>query len=239
MHALGLPSLFLSVALVLCSWIFASKVQKAIPSNEVVKVRGVAERSFDSDRVDWTVTVTGKDPSLEAAYDKADKSFANLLKFLKAEKFPESVLVLGAHDQSTETRRRYTDNKGNYEDQMLGYTVKRSVKIKEFENLDLVDETSKKINNALARKGVLVSSSTPYFYFSKPVKDIKPDLLTEAAKSAFQRATIIAKNSGSKIGALRAARQGVFSGFNSDGFVGGSSRKHNVSAVVTVDYSLK
>jgi hypothetical protein len=239
MSQLSLASLFLSTAMVFCSYIFATKVQKAIPSNEVVKVRGVAERSFESDRVDWSITVSAKNPNLDAAYTEVDKNMDALVSFLKKENFPESVFVLGAHFQSRQTKRRYTDDKGNYEDDMIGFEVSRSLKIEKFENLDLVESTSKKVNNALARKGIAVRSGSPYFFYSKPVKDIKPDLLTEAAKSAFQRATIIAKNSGSKIGALRAARQGVFSGFNSDGFVGGSARKHNVSAVVTVDYSLK
>lgn len=49
---------------------------------------------------------------------------------------------------------------------------------------------------------------------------------------------IVAESSGSKLGGLRAARQGAFEGLGSDGFVGGHDREERIRAIVTVDYAI-
>ena len=67
---------------------------------------------------------------------------------------------------------------------------------------------------------------------------MKAELLREAARNAYQRATLVAESSGCRLGALKAARQGAFEGIGDDGSMGGMDQRQRVRALVTVDSAL-
>lgn len=230
---------FLCLGTVLSAWFVADAVKKSVPSNQIVKVRGVAEQPIDSDRVRWKINVKSQNKVLLDAYSKVDKDIAEIKSFLETSGVLKESIQTSGHSQSSKTKRVYTDKNGNYTDKFLGYIVSRSITAEGEIDFKLIQKMNEQINAKLLKKGVEFTTESPYYYFSKPVSELKPQLLEAAAKSAFQRATIIAKSSNARLGALKAARQGSFDGFNSDGRVGGYDTTHRISAVVTVDYSLR
>lgn len=230
---------FISLGVVLSAWLVADAVKKSVPSNQVVKVRGVAEQLIHSDRVRWTVEVSSQNKTLLTAYSKVDSDIKEIHRFFSDSGILEKNIETSGHSQNVKTRTVYIDKNGNYNEEFLGYRVSRDITIEGQIDFALIEKMNKSINAKLLQKGVEFKSKNPYYYLSKPVSELKPQLLEAAAKSAYERATIIAKSSNSFLGPLKAARQGSFSGFGSDGRVGGYNTEHRISAVVTVDYSLR
>ena len=228
----------LPAALVACAVVVSETARATVPSNQIVKVRGVAERAIQSDRVNWSFSVRSVRNDRDAAYARVDESVARLVKYLEKNGIAKSKLNLGAYSQYQKTRRVVLDELGNDKHEFVGWNVSRTIELKKFTDLDLIEKLNNEISSDLLREGWPIDARTPYFFFSKPVTDIKPKLLEEAAKNAFSRATIVASSSGSELGGLRAARQGAFEGLGSDGFVGGAQREHRIRAIVTVDYSI-
>jgi hypothetical protein len=226
------------LALIACTWLVAETARAVVPSNQIVKVRGVAERLIQSDRVNWTIVVEDTQPERGEAFASVDRAIAQAVDYLAKKGVPRSAIQLSPIEQRVRTRRVTLDKLGNQREELVGYEVSQRVELRDFEDLDLVEKLMASISSDLQRKGLPVEPRSPYFFFSKKVSDIKPELLKAASSNAFERATIVAESSGSQLGGLRAARQGAFEGMGSDGFVGGSSREHRISAVVTVDYSI-
>jgi hypothetical protein len=95
--------------------------------------------------------------------------------------------------------------------------------------------------------GVVLSSQgmygagTPTYLFTK-VNDFKPDMIAEATAEARRAAEQFAEDSGSAIGKIQSANQGVFVILPRDRAMGASeeSQLHKTLRVVsTIDYSLK
>lgn len=231
--ALTAPAAFLAG-----TYLFTEALRAVVPSSQVVKVRGVAEKVIESDRVDWSISVRYLDPSREGAFAKVDETVERLRGYLFDHGVEVEALHVGPHDLNEQTRRVVADKLGNYRTERLGFEVSRELKLKGFENLDLVDRLSKQIGADLLRQGWPVHPRSPHYFYSRKVSDLKPELLKAAATNAFDRASIVARSSGSTLGGLKAARQGAFEGMGDDGYVGGYKRTHRIRAIVTVDYAV-
>lgn len=238
-NGLAFFGLFFSVSLIICMLIFSKTLRQTIPSNQIVKVRGVAEKIIVADRANWRIEIKARDQQLAPAYEKADKAVAYLKKYFEKKGIDKKFISISGYEQREIISYIVIDKYKNTEARLDGYTVSVDVGIKGYKKLDLIDKLSKKIAFDLQRTGWPIKAKNPYYYYSKKVTDIKPNLLKEAALNAYQRATIVAESSGSNLGGLKAARQGVFAGFEGDGHVGGNKRKQTVSAIVTVDYSIE
>ena len=56
----------------------------------------------------------------------------------------------------------------------------------------------------LVREGWPIYPDTPYYYAQLEAPKLKAELLREAARNAYQRATLVAESSGCRLGALKA-----------------------------------
>ena len=118
-----------------------------------------------------------------------------------------------------------------------------------------VDKVQKisQMTDKLVAAGVVLSSqgtwdkTSPQFLFTQ-LNAVKPGMMAEATKSAREAATQFAADSGSKVGAIRRASQGLFSIADRDrtgpeGGEGGggpaSDPNKKVRVVVSVDYFLE
>jgi len=103
----------------------------------------------------------------------------------------------------------------------------------------------------LLQKGVVLSSNPGQrlIYKFTGLNSIKPDMITEATRNARAAADRFASDSGSKVGSIRQANQGVFSIVAADqggdtsepGFSGSNpdaSLMKTVRVVTTVEYYL-
>ena len=79
--------------------------------------------------------------------------------------------------------------------------------------VDLIEQALRS-SGELVSKGVVFDSQSygsPVSYIFTKLNDIKPQMLEEATRNARQAALEFAKSSGSEVGKIRRASQGVFS----------------------------
>ncbi|MBL7036967.1 SIMPL domain-containing protein [Candidatus Microgenomates bacterium] len=240
-NKISLPvfGLFIGVSLIVSTYLLATILKDAIPSNQVVKVRGVANEILELKHASWDINIKVLEDELEKAYFKASKATEEVLKYLQDSGISKDVIEVSGFSQRRVTRTVYEGKNNNRREIFMGHEVKRKIIMAKTSDLDLLGRIYKKFSGDLQRRKVPASPQAPYFFSDIDTAKLKKRLLEKASKNAFMRAKIIAENSESQIGALRAARQGDFTGISYNGKIGSSSRLHRVTSLVTIDYSLK
>lgn len=207
---LAVLGFLLASGLVLAGWILGSEIKATRLSDRYVTVRGLVERQVKADLAIWPITFqqTGDDLDLLTGRAQADKQ--TILKFFAAQGFPASDIEAGVV-QVTDTQ---TDqNRANKPPHR--FIVKQTLTLTTT-NVDSVAAAAQKTLDLLKAGIVLVSEnqygpSSGVSYIFNGLNAIKPDMITEATRNARAAANRFAADSGSKVGSIRQAEQGVFS----------------------------
>lgn len=171
-----------------------------------IEVKGYAEKDLKSDFAQWVVTVKSTEPGRKEAYSTLDAAKQKVMAYLK-EKFPENANIKPENIDIIENVR--LTEQGFTTTEVVSYTVSQRITISS-RDLQNIQSVSLKINE-LAAEGVNVVSSAPQYFMDRDKLELaKVELLSKATASAKQRADQFATNSGTKIGRLVSARQGVF-----------------------------
>jgi hypothetical protein len=194
-----------------------------------VEVRGLAERQVKADIAVWTVRHGANAASLAEAQEQINRNTKALKEFFLSNGVKEEEISVG--DGSVWEDRR--------NDGTVFYNVERSFIIRT-KNIDVVQVGNQKIYD-LVSSGVVLRSSTPRYTFTG-LNAIKPDMIGEATKNAREAAARFAQDSGSDVGAILSANQGLFSiaardaGGNEDE---GAFVDKTVRVVTTVNFMIK
>ena len=196
---LGLFLLALGIAA--GSWILGSYMYKARASQQYVVVKGLSERTVRADRANWSLNgnygarSTQDAESIIKAHEKATS------EFLLANGFEASEFKISSINVARNSYQGATDP----------YSVQVNVLL-ETDKIDQVEAASGKITELIS-KGVALSgdrwSAGPRFFYTD-FQSIKTDMLAEATKNAKLSAEEFAANSGSTVGKIKYANQGVF-----------------------------
>lgn len=194
-----------------------------------VEVRGLAERQVKADIAVWTVRHGANAPSLAEAQTQIARNSEALRKFFTASGIKDEEITVG--DGSVWEDRR--------NDGTVYYNVDRSFIVRT-KNIDTVQAANQKVYD-LVSEGVVIRSATPRYTFTG-LNAIKPDMIGEATKNAREAAQRFAQDSGSDVGAILSANQGLFSIAARDG--GGSEDESQfvdktVRVVTTVNFMIK
>jgi hypothetical protein len=196
-----------------------------------INVKGLAEREVDADLAMWPVTFTETDNSLAALQISIDAKRQIVTKFLQEKGFQAGEI--------SQTAPKIRDN------QAESYSPKNDNKFRYIAQTTVLLRSNKVglVKGALEKAGVLVGqgivlandwqSRTEFLFTALNV--IKPMMIEEATKNARDAAEKFAKDSGSKIGKIRSATQGLFTITDRDS---NSPDKKNVRVVTTVEYFL-
>lgn len=230
----------LAVGLIISTVLATGAVERIKLANQTISVKGCAERPIDSDIVVWSAWFSTQATQLADAYKKMKQDLPLLLDYLKREGVAESDMTVS----SISTCALYAkDQHGNNTNTITGYSLNQSVHIRS-RDLERITRVSRSCTD-LIEKGVEISSSSLEYYYTK-ADELKLEMLGEAARDAKQRAEQLVKGSGSKIGPLRTASQGVFQitpAYSTEvsdyGVSDTSSWKKKIRAVVTVSYSIR
>jgi len=124
-----------------------------------------------------------------------------------------------------------------------GYVLDQNISITS-PNVPEISEIANE-STSLIEEGIEFASYNPQYYYTK-LDDLKIQLLGEATKNARMRAEELAKNSGSEVGTLKYASQGVFqitpvnsTDVSDYGIYDTSTVDKSIKAVVTIEYSIK
>jgi hypothetical protein len=206
----------------------------------VIRVKGYAEKPIQSDRVEWTCTVSCRAKTIQAAHETLKTQMAQCQKFLTdAGVEPQTVGVFPV----SITRKNRLNEKGNETNEVEEFLVSQTFGVTS-DKVDLVGKVAVNITRLLD-EGVELESHPPSYTCSQ-IEQAKLDLLAKATQNGYERAKMLAENCGGKIGRLDSAQQGVFQivPVNSTDVSGGgiydtSTIAKTMKAVATLEFSVE
>ena len=232
--------LILALGIVISTYLVTDALRDIRMSHQIIKVRGYAETSVESDMVIWYITVKARDRNMAEAYTILAEHREKVLNFLQKNQVEAEEISIRA--VSVNERRKRTEN-GYETGEIEFFELSQGIGVKS-RDVHKISELSTAVTSLLG-EGIALRSGTPSYYYTQ-VNALKSQLLVEATQDARERAKTLAEGSGVNLGPLRAARQGVFSvrsadssGISEKSTDDVSSISKKVSALVTVDYAMK
>jgi hypothetical protein len=204
-----------------------------------VSVRGLAEREVDADLAIWPIMFNETSDDLTVLQSAVESKRKIITDFLVGTGFNASEISYSVP--------RITDMKAQAQSLRLAISGTRAENIPRYASETTVTLRSSNVSGVkkamesagtLVGKGVALSSENyrypTEFMFTK-LNQIKPEMIEEATKNAREAADKFAKDSGSKVGKIRNASQGLFSITDRDR---NSPERKIIRVVTTVEYYL-
>lgn len=186
------------------SSVYVSKtIEKIKSSDHLIEVKGYAERKITSDTALWqgTLVVRGKD--LAAAYQKLEGDRKQVLAFLEGEGLKGNLSPVMKDTLYVQTPQGMNTNV------VEGFILRQTFSLTS-QDVQKISALAIKVDQ-INGQGLEFESTEPRYFYARPKLDaLKIELLGEATKNAKERADQFAKVSGSRVGRLIGARQGIF-----------------------------
>ncbi|HEX5133743.1 MAG TPA: SIMPL domain-containing protein [Candidatus Krumholzibacteria bacterium] len=233
-------AVLVAIGLALCGWFVGRGFVNARTAERYVSVKGVSERDVMADMALWPLRFTSTDDNLPRAQEKFETARRAVLDFLTRHGIDGSRVELQNFDVTDVLANPY---RGGGE-VTSRYIISGTLMVR-VDDPALVQKASQDLGS-LVSAGVVFSSqggyaSGPTFLFSK-LNDLKPQMIAEATASAREAAEQFAKDSGSDLGGIRQASQGIFQILPRDrapGVMEESQINKTVRVVSTVEYLLE
>lgn len=222
----------LYIAIIFSAVILSFGMTKIIKQDRTVTVRGLSEKEVDADLVIWPLSFSvGNDDLSDLQQDIINKT-----------EFVTDFLIKFGLDKSDYTIQapKITDNSMNvYIDKSripFQYIAQQTILIRSSKIKNVKEAQENSLN--LAEKEITITQEydTRMTFEFTGLNSIKPAMIEEATNNARLAAEKFAKDSGSKVGKIKKATQGLFSIENA---AVGLEEKKNVRVVTTVEYLLK
>lgn len=230
-----------ALGLTAAGWAAGDGFARARLGDRYVTVKGVAEREVEADLALWSLTFVAAGNDLGAVQAEIAGNVDRTLAFLSRFGI--------ARDQVELQSLRVQDVRANLYrgDQPISdrYAVNQQLLVRSTDPAT-VQAASQAIGE-LVGGGVALSSGPEYgpggpmFLFTR-LNELKPDMLEESTARAREAAESFAEDSGSRVGSIRHANQGVFQILPRDP-APGAQEEHQLRKVVrvvsTVEYFLR
>jgi len=220
----------LAIGIALAGYLVGHALIESRTSERRVSVRGLAEREVPANLVLWPIVFSVTSNDLVDLQRQADAGAVKVRAFLAGEFPAGQISASPPRVQDREAQGMTGDQR-----QLDRYTAEVVVTVR----TDRIDAARQAIQHSgeLVKQGVAVIRSYEYNtqYLYTELEKIKPEMIAEATKDARRAAEQFAQDSGSKVGAIRTAQQGLFSIDDRDQF---SPELKKVRVVTTVDYYL-
>ena len=245
LRGVGVLGSLLALGLIIGGWVLGAQIKATRLADRYVTVRGLVERKVKSDLAIWPLSYkeAGNDLALVYAKSEADKKAT--LQFLEQMGIQSSEIEVGVvRVVDTQASEYGGANRAPYR-----YIVEQQITVRT-SRVDQVAAAAQKTSQLL-QKGIVLNSNPGQglTYKFTGLNSIKPDMITEATRNARSAADRFAADSGSQVGSLRQATQGVFSILPADqsdseqgeygGYSAGSSLMKTVRVVTSVQYYLE
>jgi hypothetical protein len=238
----------LLLGLVLGGWVLGSQIKDIKLADRYVTVKGLVERTVKSDSAIWPVSFKEAGNDLPQVFAKSEADKTAVLKFFAAQGVTSQEITVGQIQVIDKLANEYGGNNTGPR-----YIVQQTITVQS-QDVDKISKAGEKTAE-LVQAGVVVGNNNGQGgirYKFNGLNALKPDMITEATRNARASADRFAADSGSQVGSIRSANQGVFSisaaggsdsgGGGDDGGGGGgnadASIMKTVRVVATVDYYL-
>ncbi len=240
------------VGLIVGGNLLGAQIKAIKLADRYVTVKGLVERTVKSDTAIWPVAFNEAGNDLADVFAKSQADKGTVLKFLADNGVASGEISVGQISVTDTQANQYGSNRAPNR-----YIVQETVTV-HTSDVDKLAKAAEKTSD-LVRSGVILESNNgqnSIAYKFKGLNSLKPDMITEATRNARASADRFAADSGSQVGSIKAANQGVFSisaadsvsasvpgedggtGYTNDQQADASIMK-KVRVVATVDYYLK
>lgn len=203
---MALLGLLLAFGLLAGGWTLGAQIKATRLSDRYVSVRGLAEREVKSDLAIWPLGYKDAGDDLSSLYAKTEADKKTVLQFLSEQGIQSSEIELGViRVVDTQANEFGGANRAPHR-----YIVDQEITVRT-PRVDQIAAASQK-TMLLLRQGVVLDNSRgqQLMYKFTGLNSVKPDMITEATRNARAAADRFASDSGSKVGSIRQANQGVF-----------------------------
>jgi len=203
----------LCIGLALLGYLISGSIIRVKALNRTVTVKGLSERELPANIAIWPIKFSEAGNDLNNLFSKIQRNNSLIIQFLKNSGFRNQEISISAPAIMDRQAQGYADpNKIKFR-----YSGSSIITVYTG-NVDSVRKTMKKLVE-LGKQGIAISgqdyNSKTEFIFTE-LNKIKPEMIEEATKNAREVAERFAKDSESKLGKIRHARQGQFSINNRD-----------------------
>ena len=176
--------------------------------NRTVTVKGLAEMNVKANLALWKIKFKTTGNDLAALQQKMTTDLATIKSYLLQKGFQPAEIIIGRMNTNDLMTNPYRDAKAEDSRYILDQTITvRS------ENVDQTELALREIGSLVAQ-GIIFDNqdyNSPISYLFTDLNQIKPQMLEQATQNAKQAAEEFAKSSGSTVGKIKNANQGVFS----------------------------
>jgi hypothetical protein len=176
--------------------------------DRTVTVKGLSEREVPANVAIWPIKFSETGNDVSQLYAVIQEKNAVVVAFLKQNEFSDSDISIAAPAIVDRQAQGYPDpNRIKYR-----YTANSTITVYS-DKVDRVRQAMSKLVD-LGKQGIAIAgqdyqAKTQFLYTR--LNDIKPAMIEEATKNARQVASKFAKDSDSRLGKIKKARQGQFS----------------------------
>jgi hypothetical protein len=223
---------FLCAGLVILGALISSSVVKIKSLDRTVTVKGLSEREVPANIAIWPIRFSEADNNLSNLYSIIQEKSEIIIEFLKKNGFTDDDISISAIAVIDRQAQGY----GDMDKIKFRYSANSTISVYS-KKVDTVRNTMKKLVE-LGKQGIAIVGqdyeTKTQFLFTN-LNEIKPEMIEEATKNARKVAVKFAKDSNSKLGKIKKARQGQFSINDRD-----SNTPHikKVRVVSTLEYYL-
>ena len=228
-----IPSILVATGLILAGYFIGNMHKIGKQYDRYVEVKGLSEREVEADLAVWpmNITLTGND--LGTLKNEIEDQMEEVYDFFTKQGFSKEEIIRGSTNITDAKANIYNNNR--YSE--FRYLAKADLTIR--------TEDIPKLQKALAgsldlmSEGILLGSKNdwrPVEYIFTGLNDLKPSMIEEATKNAREVAEKFAKDSNSKVGKIRLARQGLFTINDRDP---NTPEIKKVRVVSTIDFQLE
>ena len=171
-------------------------------SMDYISTTGSAKKPVVSDKVKWTSSITQKvkASTMKDGYAKLDTNLKDVKDFMTTNGISTESLTI-----SPVLMNEVWDNNGNNQTDK-NYNLVQNIEVQS-NDVEKIDALAKNTNE-LINKGIMFSTNSIEFYYSK-LPEARIELLDSSIADAKARAEKLASAGGKKIGALKSASSGV------------------------------
>ncbi|ULQ60872.1 SIMPL domain-containing protein [Brucepastera parasyntrophica] len=221
----------LAAGLMITGLVLAMGIASIRSDERTVSVRGLSEREFPADMAVWPLTFSVGGNSLPAIRQDIIKKIDIITDYLEKHGLSSEEFTV-KEPSITDTS---TDPYMNRNEQTWTYIAKNVVLVRS-SNIEAVTRALAD-SLQLLDAGIALARSydSQVQYLFTALNDVKPDMIAEATQNARKAAEQFARDSGSKVGKIKWASQGLFS---IDDAAPGLPEKKTVRVVTTIEYIL-
>ncbi|GAB3654389.1 SIMPL domain-containing protein [Echinicola sediminis] len=224
----------LAVAVIVSGYFIGDMHRRAKVYERYVEAKGLSEREVEANLAVWPIEITLAGNELQDLNEKLDGQKKEVKAFFEDMGFDQEEVSIGATNIVDSKAQFYGDGDRNRE---FRYIAKSEITIrtKEIEKI----KKSLAASLDLTSKGIVIGAKNswrPIEYIYTQLNDIKPEMVEESTKKAKEVAEKFAQDSGSKVGKIKSARQGLFTISDRDP---NTPEIKTVRVVSTIEYLLE